>query len=92
MKDGSDAGGRLAAPQCVGKHRGGGIVGFEFTTAVSRPSGTSLHAGQVTVADGTEMMAKRIERVLTTDPGWESSVMFDAGMTMPKSSAKNKGA
>ncbi|MFY9676046.1 MAG: urocanate hydratase, partial [Terriglobales bacterium] len=31
--------------------------------------GYSLHAGQVTVADGTEMMARRIERVLTTDPG-----------------------
>jgi urocanate hydratase len=31
--------------------------------------GHSLHASQVTVADGTEMMAKRIERVLTDGPG-----------------------
>src|SRR5207248_9620579 len=39
-------------------HNGGGVgIGY------------SQHAGQVTVADGTEEMAKRIERVLTNDPG-----------------------
>jgi urocanate hydratase len=31
--------------------------------------GYAAHAGQVTVADGTEEMARRIERVLTNDPG-----------------------
>jgi len=41
--------------------------------------GYSLHAGQVTVADGTEMMAKRIERVLTTDPGMGVIRHVDAG-------------
>ena len=42
----------------VSIHNGGGVgIGY------------SLHAGQVTVADGTDEMAKRIERVLTNDPG-----------------------
>src|SRR4029077_9730040 len=42
----------------VSIHNGGGVgIGY------------SLHAGQVTVADGTKEMAARIERVLTNDPG-----------------------
>jgi urocanate hydratase len=52
----------------VSVHNGGGVgIGY------------SLHAGQVTVADGTEMMAKRIERVLTTDPGMGIIRHADAG-------------
>jgi urocanate hydratase len=52
----------------VSVHNGGGVgIGY------------SLHAGQVTVADGTEMMAKRIERVLTTDPGMGIIRHVDAG-------------
>ena len=43
-----------------------------------------LHAAQVTVADGTEMMAKRIERVLTTDPGMEVIRHVDAGYARRK--------
>ncbi|HEX6345525.1 urocanate hydratase, partial [Umezawaea sp.] len=42
----------------VSIHHGGG-VGI----------GRSIHAGQVTVADGTELAAQKIERVLTNDPG-----------------------
>src|SRR5256714_10295266 len=68
MKDGSDAVAdwpllnallnTAAGASWVSIHNGGGVgIGY------------SLHAGQVTVADGSEMMAKRIERVLTTDPG-----------------------
>jgi urocanate hydratase len=68
MKDGSDAVAdwpllnallnTAAGASWVSIHNGGGVgIGY------------SLHAGQVTVADGTEVMAKRIERVLTTDPG-----------------------
>jgi urocanate hydratase len=38
-----------------------------------------LHAGQVTVADGSEMMARRIERVLTNDPGIGIARHADAG-------------
>jgi urocanate hydratase len=50
--------------------------------------GYSLHAGQVTVADGTEMMAKRIERVLTTDPGMGVIRHVDAGYGEAKDFAK----
>ena len=51
----------------------------------------SLHAGQVTVADGTAMMAKRIERVLTTDPGMGVIRHVDAGYEEAKDFAKKKG-
>jgi urocanate hydratase len=52
----------------VSVHNGGGVgIGY------------SLHAGQVTVADGTEMMARRIERVLTNDPGIGVARHVDAG-------------
>ena len=39
----------------------------------------SLHAGQVIVADGTPEAARRIERVLTTDPGMGIIRHADAG-------------
>jgi urocanate hydratase len=78
MKDGSDAVGdwpllnallnTAAGASWVSIHNGGGVgIGY------------SLHAGQVTVADGTEMMAKRIERVLTSDPGMGIVRHVDAG-------------
>jgi len=41
--------------------------------------GYSLHAGQVIVAEGTLEAAKRIERVLTTDPGMGVIRHVDAG-------------
>jgi urocanate hydratase len=41
--------------------------------------GYALHAGQVTVADGTVEMARRIERVLTNDPGIGIARHADAG-------------
>jgi len=50
-----------------------------------------LHAGQVTVADGTEGMAKRIERVLTADPGMGVIRHVDAGYGEAKDFAKKKG-
>ena len=53
--------------------------------------GYSLHAGQVTVADGTEMMAKRIERVLTTDPGMGVIRHVDAGYAEAAKFAGKKG-
>src|SRR6202140_2350619 len=78
MKDGSDAVAdwpllnallnTAAGASWVSIHNGGGVgIGY------------SLHAGQVTVADGTEMMAKRIERVLTADPGTGIIRHADAG-------------
>src|SRR5436190_12628209 len=52
----------------VSLHHGGGVgIGY------------SLHAGQVIVADGTPEAAKRIERVLITDPGMGIIRHADAG-------------
>jgi len=53
--------------------------------------GYSLDAGQVTVADGTDEMAKRIERVLTTDPGMGIIRHADAGYDEAKEFAKKTG-
>ena len=41
--------------------------------------GNSLHAGQVTVADGTAEMRERLQRVLTNDPGMGVARHADAG-------------
>jgi urocanate hydratase len=52
----------------VSIHHGGGVgIGY------------SIHAGQVIVADGTEAAARRLERVLTTDPGTGIARHADAG-------------
>jgi urocanate hydratase len=90
MKDGSDAVAdwpllnallnTAAGASWVSIHNGGGVgIGY------------SLHAGQVTVADGTDEMAKRIERVLTTDPGMGIVRHADAGYEDAKDFAKEKG-
>ncbi len=90
MKDGSDAVAdwpllnalvnTAAGASWVSIHNGGGVgIGY------------SLHAGQVTVADGTEMMASRIERVLTTDPGMGVIRHLDAGYEEAREFAAAKG-
>ncbi|OON81527.1 hypothetical protein BU230_09235, partial [Klebsiella pneumoniae] len=53
--------------------------------------GYSLHAGMVIVADGTEAAAKRIERVLTSDPGMGVVRHVDAGYDLAVETAKEKG-
>ena len=78
MKDGSDAIAdwpilnalinTAAGAHWVSVHHGGG-VGI----------GASIHAGMVVVADGTEEAARRLERVLTTDPGMGVIRHADAG-------------
>ncbi|HKA59009.1 MAG TPA: urocanate hydratase [Gemmatimonadales bacterium] len=78
MRDGSDAIADWAilnallntasGASWVSFHHGGG-VGI----------GNSLHAGQVIVADGTAAAAKRLERVLTNDPGIGVARHADAG-------------
>src|SRR5438309_4670631 len=69
-----------AGASWVSIHNGGGVgIGY------------SLHAGQVTVADGSDMMAKRIERVLTTDPGMGIIRHVDAGYDEAKDFASHKG-
>jgi urocanate hydratase len=78
MADGSDAIGdwpvlnalvnTCSGASWVSVHHGGG-VGI----------GRSLHAGQVTVADGTPLAAQKLERVLTNDPGMGVIRHVDAG-------------
>lgn len=78
MRDGSDAVAdwvylnalinAVGGATWVSLHHGGGVgIGY------------SLHAGQVIVADGTPEAARRIERVLTTDPGMGVVRHADAG-------------
>jgi urocanate hydratase len=64
----------------VSIHHGGG-VGI----------GHSIHAGQVVVADGTEAAARRLERVLTTDPGMGVVRHADAGYPAALGFARNNG-
>jgi urocanate hydratase len=64
----------------VSFHHGGGVgIGF------------SQHAGQVIVADGTPEAAKRLERVLTTDPGLGIVRHADAGYKIAIAAAKRHG-
>jgi urocanate hydratase len=53
--------------------------------------GYSLHAGQVTVADGTEMAARKIARVLNNDPGLGVVRHADAGYGLARQTAQEKG-
>lgn len=64
----------------VSIHHGGG-VGI----------GNSIHAGQVIVADGTPEASRRIERVLTNDPGIGVARHADAGYEAAKRKAKVHG-
>jgi len=90
MKDGSDAVAdwpilnallnTASGASWVSVHNGGGVgIGY------------SLHAGQVIVADGTEAMARRIERVLTNDPGIGVARHVDAGYDEAIGFADRKG-
>jgi urocanate hydratase len=64
----------------VSFHHGGGVgIGY------------SLHAGQVIVADGTDAAAKRISRVLTSDPGMGVLRHVDAGYDEAIHTAKERG-
>jgi urocanate hydratase len=64
----------------VSFHHGGGVgIGF------------SQHAGQVIVADGTPEAARRLERVLTTDPGMGIVRHADAGYPEAIAAARRHG-
>jgi urocanate hydratase len=90
MQDGSDAIAdwpilnallnAVAGATWVSVHHGGG-VGL----------GYSIHAGMCLVADGTRDAQKRIERVLTTDPGTAVVRHADAGYVKAQQIAKKKG-
>ena len=53
--------------------------------------GRSIHAGQVCVADGTELAAQKLERVLTNDPGMGVVRHFDAGYNRAAEVAAERG-
>jgi len=64
----------------VSVHHGGGVgIGY------------SIHAGQVIVADGTKEASRRLERVLTNDPGIGVARHADAGYELARKVAKEKG-
>jgi urocanate hydratase len=64
----------------VSFHHGGGVgIGY------------SLHAGQVSVADGTDEGARRLNRVLTNDPGLGVARHVDAGYEEARETALDKG-
>jgi urocanate hydratase len=78
MKDGSDAIADWAILNAMINAVGGATwVSFHHGGGVGM--GYSLHAGQVIVADGTPEAARRLERVLTTDPGLGVARHADAG-------------
>src|SRR5262245_20959024 len=89
MKDGSDAVAdwpilnallnTASGASWVSFHHGGGVgIGY------------SLHAGQVSVADGTDEAAKRLNRVLTNDPGLGVARHVDAGYEEAERTARAK--
>ena len=53
--------------------------------------GYSQHAGMVVVADGTELAARKLERVLTTDPGMGVVRHVDAGYQRAIDVARERG-
>ncbi|SDD01343.1 urocanate hydratase [Streptomyces prasinopilosus] len=64
----------------VSVHHGGGVG-----------MGRSLHAGQVTVADGTRLAGEKIRRVLTNDPATGVIRHVDAGYDLAESVASERG-
>ncbi|HEY9324061.1 MAG TPA: urocanate hydratase [Agromyces sp.] len=64
----------------VSLHHGGGVG-----------MGRSIHAGQVTVADGTKLGGEKVRRVLTNDPGMGVIRHVDAGYDIAESVADERG-
>ncbi|MFY1678415.1 MULTISPECIES: urocanate hydratase [unclassified Streptomyces] len=64
----------------VSVHHGGGVG-----------MGRSIHAGQVTVADGTALAGEKIRRVLTNDPGMGVVRHVDAGYERADAVARERG-
>ena len=69
-----------AGASWISIHHGGGVgIGY------------SQHAGMVAVADGTELAARKLERVLTTDPGMGVVRHVDAGYDRAIEVARERG-
>ncbi|MBG3546085.1 urocanate hydratase [Staphylococcus aureus] len=90
MKDGSDAVGDWAVLNAlINTAAGGSWISFHHGGGVGM--GYSLHAGMVVVADGSERAERRLERVLTTDPGMGVARHVDAGYDIAIQTSKEKG-
>ncbi|MFL5350032.1 MAG: urocanate hydratase [Hyalangium sp.] len=90
MKDGSDAVADWPILNAlVNAVNGASWVSFHHGGGVGM--GYSLHAGQVIVADGTPEAARRIERVLTSDPGMGVLRHVDAGYPEAVEVAQKRG-
>ena len=90
MKDGSDAVSDWAILNAMINAVGGATwVSFHHGGGVGM--GYSQHAGQVIVADGTPEAARRLARVLTTDPGMGVVRHADAGYEEAIAAAKRHG-
>lgn len=90
MKDGSDAVGDWAILNAlVNTAAGGSWISVHHGGGVGM--GYSLHAGMVVIADGTDRAARRLERVLTSDPGMGVVRHADAGYDIAIETAKEKG-
>jgi urocanate hydratase len=90
MRDGSDA---IAdwpiLNALLNTASGAGWVSFHHGGGVG--IGHSLHAGQVSVADGTPAAGRRLERVLTNDPGIGIARHADAGYPEALAAARRHG-
>ncbi len=90
MRDGTDAVSDWAILNALINAVGGATwVSFHHGGGVG--IGYSQHAGQVIVADGTPEAARRLERVLTTDPGMGVARHADAGYPEAIAAAKRHG-
>jgi urocanate hydratase len=90
MKDGSDAIADWAILNALVNTAGGASwVSFHHGGGVG--IGYSLHAGMVIVADGSDAAARRLERVLTSDPGMGVIRHADAGYELAIETAKKRG-
>ena len=95
-RNGEDAGRigcgcRLADAQRAVEHGVAARRGCSFHHGGGVGMGYSLHAGQVTVADGTEKLRERIARVLNNDPGIGVARHADAGYELAQQTAREKG-
>jgi urocanate hydratase len=90
MKDGTDAVADWAILNAlVNTASGASWVSFHHGGGVGM--GYSLHAGQVTVADGTREAAEALDRVLTADPGMGVIRHVDAGYDEAIACANERG-
>jgi len=90
MRDGSDAIADWAILNALlNTASGAGWVSFHHGGGVG--IGNSLHAGQVSVADGSAAAGRRLERVLTNDPGIGIARHADAGYPEALAAARRHG-